>query len=123
MLGNPTITCPMDETSSLPVGIFERPTLSNFPNDGSNVLFTYMARNPPVTGEEVILMRDIPYILVFHQIPITQLGTNEIIVTATDSTTNPATTATCTFIFRRIGELDQEKVFAYPKPKILLSRK
>ena len=105
-LAIPTITCPFVATSSQSQISFTSPALPGFPNNGANLILTYTVRNPPIMGPAVASY--IPASQQTHILSNLQFGTNEITVTATDSTTNPPTTASCTFNFIRTGESNKD---------------
>ena len=93
-------------TSSQSQITFTTPVLHGFPNNGANAILTYTIRNPPIMGPAVASY--IPASQQLHVLSNLQFGTNEITVTATDSTTNPPTTASCTFNFIRTGESSKD---------------
>ena len=100
------MTCPTIATSSQSQISFTSPGLESFPNNGANTVFTYTINNfdsnPPVQG--VTLASNVPASQQTHVLSNLQLGNNQITIFASDGTTNPATTASCTFNFFRTGE-------------------
>ena len=115
-LGNPTVTCPVIATSTQSQITFTSPGLADFPNNGANTFLTYTVNNfdvnPPIQG--VTLASNIPASQQNHALSNLQLGNNQIIVLASDTTTNPATTATCTFTFFRTGEFTNDNKHLEP---------
>ena len=104
-LGDPRVTCPTEPPSTQSQIDFESPSLENFPSNGAFTFLTYMFNNldanPQVVNER---LTTIPASVQNHVLSNLPLGNNQIMISAADSTTNPPTTASCTFNFRRTGE-------------------